>query len=396
MRAPCPHTSGRLARTKLRAGRPQHKETMTELPSEPELFAGRMKDGSRPRLRSHELYYHWDKPIPGGVEDRSPMEVDLERLHYRINLNHLRQLDKALAFGEAMVDAGLHALKNAPPEAITSAQTKARGAPVRRSLGEVGNPGRVTVDSQPQADPPGIGIPGSGSAGRPVDACSDVRVPPVPFDEHAKEVGKILDAADKLELEAELACDAGDSTATHAGKLPASQIPLEKLLPLAEKGARLIVMASAKRAELAHILADQAFGLDTRKLFLQDRAVAVVYATLLHLDEQFRDVGFGSWMPFRFPDQWLAFCGIMRRVLAANGLIHSKHADTYRKLLDETPPVEIEGEIEDRIKLTRTPINPARCWENRGAETMADLAERLWHEVDHPPYPPPRKQCAPD
>src|SRR5690606_34281594 len=102
MRAPCPHTSGRLARTKLRAGRPQHKETMTELPSEPELFAGRMKDGSRPRLRSHELYYHWDKPIPGGATERTPMEVDLERLHYRINLSHLRQLDKALAFGEAM------------------------------------------------------------------------------------------------------------------------------------------------------------------------------------------------------------------------------------------------------------------------------------------------------
>jgi hypothetical protein len=117
---------------------------------------------------------------------------------------------------------------------------------------------------------------------------------------------------------------------------------------------------------------------------------------LLHLDEQFRDVGFGSWMPFRFPDQWLAFCGIMRRVLAANGLIHSRHADVYRKLLDETPAVEIEGEIEDRIKMTRTPINPARCWENRGAENMTELDKRLWHEVDNPPHPPPRKQYAPD
>jgi len=371
---------------------------MTELPSEPELFAGRMKDGSRPRLRSHELYYHWDKPIPGGVEDRSPMEVDLERLHYRINLNHLRQLDKALAFGEAMVDAGLHALKNAPVAQAPS-PAQAVGAPPTAADTSKGSDPLV---KQRKEDPPPADLPG-----RPVDACSDVRVPPAPFDEHAKEVGKILDDAQKLELEAELAGAVGEAPTACAGEAPALRnIPLEKLLPLAEKGARLIplaekgarliVMASAKRAELAHILADQAFGLDTRKLFLQDRAVAVVYATLLHLDEQFRDVGFGSWMPFRFPDQWLAFCGIMRRVLAANGLIHSKHADTYRKLLDETPPVEIEGEIEDRIKLTRTPINPARCWENRGAETMADLAERLWHEVDHPPYPPPRKQCAPD
>ena len=151
----------------------------------------------------------------------------------------------------------------------------------------------------------------------------------------------------------------------------------------------LLMSASAKRTEIAHKLVEQALTLDTRKSFLQNRAVAVVYATLLHLDETFREIGFGSWMPFRFPDQWLAFCGVMRRVLAANGLIHSEHADVYRKLLDETPPVEIEGDVRERARLARTPENISLCHTNRGAATLADLRERLTPEAHHPSNPPP-------
>src|SRR5687767_15479286 len=86
-------------------------------------------------------------------------------------------------------------------------------------------------------------------------------------------------------------------------------------------------------------------------------------------------------MPFRFPDQWLSFCGIMTRVLAANGLIHSKYADVYRKLLDETPPVDFEGTIDERIKESRTPHNIARCKWNQGAYTMSELKHRLQSEV---------------
>ncbi|MCB9936552.1 MAG: hypothetical protein H6840_12780 [Planctomycetes bacterium] len=387
------------------AGAPE--QTMTELPSESELFEGRMKDGSRPPLRSHELYYHWDKPIPGGKEQLAPMQIDAERLHQQIDLKHLAQLDKALAFGEALVDAGLHALKNAPV-----AETKAQGAPVRHSFSEGANPGRDTMDAESQVDPQSAGTRGSVSlpsipaeGGRPIAEGSDVVVPEPACDRDDKEVADIMAYFHKVEAAVAAAGEpssVGDPesrtrlSGTFADANPALHtLPLEKLLPLAEKGARLIVSASGKRAELAHRVVDRALGMDIRRSFLQDRAVGVVYATLLHLDEEFRDVGFGSWMPFRFPDQWLSFCGIMRRVLAANGLIHSKHADVYRRLLDETPPVEIEGEVQDRVKLTKTPHNPARCWENRGAENMDALKERLYHEVDHPPNPPPRKQCAP-
>ncbi|MCB9935623.1 MAG: hypothetical protein H6840_08005 [Planctomycetes bacterium] len=395
---------------------------MTELPSESELFEGRMKDGSRPPLRSHELYWHWDKPIPGGNEDLTPMQIDAEKLHQQIDTRHLAQLDKAIAFAEALVNAGLSALKNAPADPRPQADDVAQAPPPAQAVGAPPTAADRKKDSDPLIKQREEGR----TPGRPIAEGSDVTVPIPPYDPDARDVDVIMDNFAKVQaallaagessavVGATTACagdpesrtrlsgtfaDANPALRACAGEgacaTAASQLPLEKLLPLAEKGARLLVTASGKRAELAHKLVDRALGMDIRRSFLQDRAIGVVYATLLSLDEQFRDVGFGSWMPFRFPDQWLSFCGIMRRVLAANGLIHSKHADVYRRLLDETPPVEIEGEVQDRVKMAKTPHNPARCWENRGAENMDALRERLYHEVDHPPYPPPRKQCAP-
>ena len=179
----------------------RYETNMTELPSEPELFAGRMEDGSCPPLRSHELYYHWDKTIPGGRQELAPLEVDAQRLHYRINLNHLRQLDKALAFGEALVDAGLHALKTAPVAQAPSPAQAVGAPPTAADTSKRPDPLlKQRKENQIPAEP----------AGRPVDACSDVLVPPVPFDDDAREVGKILDAADKLKLEAELAAPGSD------------------------------------------------------------------------------------------------------------------------------------------------------------------------------------------
>ncbi|MBZ0138107.1 MAG: hypothetical protein K8I27_17255, partial [Planctomycetes bacterium] len=59
-------------------------------------------------------------------------------------------------------------------------------------------------------------------------------------------------------------------------------------------------------------------------------------------------------------------------------------ADTYRRLLDETPPVEIKGEVKDRIKWWDTPENWSICWRNRGALNMKILKERLTDEVWDP------------
>jgi len=153
---------------------------------------------------------------------------------------------------------------------------------------------------------------------------------------------------------------------------------------LAERGSRLLLAVTPRRTALAMELVSMAMELETKQAFMWDRAHAVIYGTLLHLDEHFQELGFGAWMPFRFPDQWLSFCGVLRRVLAANGLIHSEHADIYRKLLDETPPVELHGSVYDRVKESRTPHNISHCHRNRGAATLSDLKKRLKTEVWDP------------
>lgn len=139
------------------------------------------------------------------------------------------------------------------------------------------------------------------------------------------------------------------------------------MLALSLQAAKLLVAVSAARAEFVRGLLERASARDKREEFMEDRAVAVVKETLLALDEQFEDVGFGSWMPFRYPDQWLMFCGVMLRVLAANNLIHAKDPDVYRRLLQETPSV-----IQD--------------WRIAGFKTgrQADVAgfKPRWHDVN--------------
>jgi hypothetical protein len=67
----------------------------------------------------------------------------------------------------------------------------------------------------------------------------------------------------------------------------------------------------------------------------------------------------------------------MNRILAANGLVHGKYADTYRKLLDETPPVSPKGTVHERIAELKTPINHAKCKRNQGAYTLSELEKIL-------------------
>jgi hypothetical protein len=180
-------------------------------------------------------------------------------------------------------------------------------------------------------------------------------------------------AAGRKSNRAQMAPDPSDSPLTPA-----------QCIAIGERGAKLLVVISEERAKVAHKLVDMAGKLDVRDSFLQDRAHALVYGTLLHLDATFSDLGFGAWMPFRFPDQWLSFCGVLSRVLAANGLIHSKYADVYRRLLDETPPVELEGTPDERIRESRTPHNIAQCKSNQGAYTLSELKTRLHSEVWDP------------
>ena len=136
---------------------------------------------------------------------------------------------------------------------------------------------------------------------------------------------------------------------------------------LAERAARALPKISAARVAVLRQIAKLAAVMDTRAAFLHDRAHAVVADTLFAMDEAFEQVGFGSWMPFRYPDQWLIFTGLLSRVLAANGLIGAKNAAVYRRLLEETPPVErAEGEAEP-------PKGIAQCHENQPVKALDEL-----------------------
>jgi hypothetical protein len=173
------------------------------------------------------------------------------------------------------------------------------------------------------------------------------------------------------------------------GKAPIEGVKPDQALRMAQSAARSLPRVIEQRRKLIHATADASVEIDQRRAFMEDRAHAVVAGTLLALDQQFEKVGFGAWMPFRFPDQWLMFCGVMRRVLAANGLIHAREPDVYRKLLEETPCVVAE---EDELPHSprRMPQNWSSCWINRGARSMRELYSRMDEEVWSKPDPYPR------
>ena len=81
------------------------------------------------------------------------------------------------------------------------------------------------------------------------------------------------------------------------------------------------------------------------------------------------------------------FCGVMSRVLAANGLVHSDNPELYRKILEETPSVP-----RDRGDL-RTPQNWSTCWVNRGSRSMNELRFKmgLAYELDASELNPPEE-----
>jgi hypothetical protein len=132
-----------------------------------------------------------------------------------------------------------------------------------------------------------------------------------------------------------------------------------QLIAIGLQGSKLLASIAGQIEELTGELVELAQTNEIREAFLEDRAVAVVKGTLMHLDKHFEDVGFGAWMR----------------------LIHAKYADAYRKVLDETPPVELEGTVKERVAETRTPNNPAQCKWNQGAYTMSELKKRLREEV---------------
>ena len=110
-------------------------------------------------------------------------------------------------------------------------------------------------------------------------------------------------------------------------------------------GASMLTKFTAERMKVVRELM-VATRKSNRKLeFFGDRAHAIVRGAMLELDHAFLDVGFGGWMPFRFPDQYLIFTSVMRKILAANGLICPKGPNHWMKFIKETPEVPREKEF---------------------------------------------------
>jgi len=111
------------------------------------------------------------------------------------------------------------------------------------------------------------------------------------------------------------------------------------LLTLALRAAKDLPKLSALLCELESKLSPAEAELKLKEEFYLDKGVSLSMDTLCSMDEGFGKLGFGNWMPFRFLDQWLMFCGILNRVMAAHGLIPSGNAAVYRKLLEDTPSI---------------------------------------------------------
>jgi hypothetical protein len=373
-----------------------------EVSSEQEYFDGVRADGRKPIFQSRKLYtgatkHYSDEPADFPFENRDPREISADELRYHVKRQELDDLDYIRESAYELIEIGRAAARRNSP------------ACQGRGSGETGNnqrdeaaaehavdasthdaPSADALDPGPDTDTPDPRPSQGGLSGMREPREPEIREPRLRLVNRESNV-KIPDPAVKAKDQPQ---DFSGETARAVTYQPRKRRPIDPAkfahikpgvgLAMAERGCKLLLAVSPVRAEVARELIDMSMGLETKHSFMWDRAHAVIYATLLHMDEHFQELGFGSWMPFRFPDQWLSFCGIMTRVLAANGLIHSKYADVYRKLLDETPPVDFEGTIDERIKESRTPHNIAQCKWNQGAYTMSELKHRLQSEVWDP------------
>ena len=370
--------------------------------SESEFLAGKRADGSQPRHHSRELYDGPTKPFsdepaepPVVDQPKSAYQQRVDHARYGVEMQKLRDLDAAANYCRRMMELGFTAMDASPAG-------NGRGSGVEGDNQQQAAATQAMRPDEPSNNHSPVGMgEGTHATPTPEEAEAIARlgeevirtIPANPYGKFYAKVGSIPTPKNQTPS------PAGDGTrpsrppaaeGAHAAGAPGGRDaraprdnPLTRiqLIAIGERGAKLLVSITEKRAEVANKLLDLAAPLDIRDAFVEDRANAVVHQTLLYMEEMYSDVGFGAWMPFRWPDQWLTFCGLLTRVLAANGLIHAKHADAYRKLLEETPPVEPEGSLQDRIKEAKTPANHAQTKRSQGARTLSELEARLEKEV---------------
>jgi len=381
---------------------------------------GRYANGARLQYMSRMFYKGPTKPDSNEpadfpFENQDPIEISKEALLYESARQHYVILDLCVNAVQEVLNTGLYAVRNGPQDNINhNPAGNGRGSGVNGDNQAQGDTNAAT-DSHPapadtiasthdhseagDAGPiPGPRGPGYVAGIRGIQEPREVPEPsdkprtprPNPRQEQAAE--QKADTVGILQQQAEQLRDS--VAATRGEGAPKSkrarELSVGQGAAIVMKAAPLLAKLAAMRECVLKTMIEFGCKADTKEAFMQDRAVAVVHATALHLDEEFQELGFGAWMPFRWPDQWLSFCGVLRRVLAANGLIHSKHADVYRKLLDETPPVEFERDPEKRLRQSRIPKNLARGFRLQSAETLEDLSDWVLYRGPPPGFDNPK------
>ena len=369
------------------------------LPSEEEYLNGRMHDGSRPPLFSQKLYRGQWSPggdpledqymagIPGRKKDE--LVFDAERLKVMVIQQTLDDLDISAAVNRVICttfleraeeDPGTRTSRPPEPEQPSSPEeTPDCSRAVTEAPRAEGTPGTASDGlSFGSLRMPGIRVPKAPAQKHEPAPDDPVVIPDPPFNPDPQDVERTAQVeAEKLSVTKQVL--RGPRRRTPC-TMSLRDLPIEKLAVAAQRASMNLADLAMKRRIIAELLIDATNKEDVRTAFIRDRAHAVVEGTLLYLDKHFVDAGFGAWMPFRFPDQWLMFCGVMRRILAANGLLHSQHAEIYRQLMDHTPAVDYDGTIDERIQRI-VPRNWGKCWRNRGANDMCHLKLRLFFEL---------------
>jgi hypothetical protein len=143
------------------------------------------------------------------------------------------------------------------------------------------------------------------------------------------------------------------------------------ILAMALRAAKDLPKLSAELRDLEARLLPAEAEIKLKQEFYFDRAFCVVNDMLNSMDTAYKQLGFGQWMPFRFPDQWLMFTGILNRVLAAHGLMPSGNAAVYRKLLDDTDPISPASAD------AGAPKSYGLCFRNREYKNIQHMLDRL-------------------
>jgi hypothetical protein len=143
------------------------------------------------------------------------------------------------------------------------------------------------------------------------------------------------------------------------------------ILAMALRAAKDLPKLSAELRDLESKLLPAEAEIKLKQEFYFDRAFCVVNDMLNSMDTAYKQLGFGQWMPFRFPDQWLMFTGILNRVLAAHGLMPSGNAAVYRKLLDNTDPISPASAD------AGAPKSYGLCFRNREYKNIQHMLDRM-------------------